>query len=284
MSTRNHASAPIAVYDSGIGGLAIAKAIKTLLPQEVIHYIGDSENFPYGEKDPRSLCSYITRVVNFALQQEYKLLVVACHTVATAVAHLMPSYLTTINLGVINVIDPVIDYISMAKAYRRIAVIGTPCTIEYNAYTQSLQAVQITALATPLLAVMVEEKFEGKEIDNTILQHYLYQLPYTAIDALIPACTHYLFLKDWIKSFFSYHCQGKVKFLDVARHTAWAVKQWLTGHDLLNNPALPQPFADYFMATRLTTALKRATQQLFGQGIIAVDLDSYIISTDFNRF
>lgn len=271
-------TAPIAIYDSGVGGLAITKVIKEFLPQECIHYIGDTQNLPYGEKTETELSAYIKQVVNFSLNKQYKLLIIACNTAAAAADHFLPSYLKTIGkeINIINVIDPVVEYIIKTNKYSQIGLIGTTYTTLCEIYEKRFQAADIAlySLATPLLAPMVEACFFNKKIDSLLLNNYLSRFHSQTIQALIPACTHYIFLEKELKDFFKAHYQKEVVVVNTAQLTALAVKQFLTTHNLLNN--LEQKLPDCFMATLLTPSFQNASKALFGQTPIEIDLkDAY---------
>ncbi len=265
---------PIAIYDSGIGGLTITRVIKALLPQESIHYIGDTKHLPYGEKTSIALCGYIRDVVNFCLKKRYKLLVIACNTATAAGNDFLPSYLKMIGaeIGIINVIDPVINYIHTTNRYSQLGLIGTRYTVANGIYTERLRkiGIHLTALATPLLVPMVEASFNGSKVDHLLLDHYLDQIVSPNLDALIPACTHYLFLDQALKSFIKARYRNDIEVIDVANITGLAVKAFLTSGNLLNDTINRLP--DCFMATELTPAFKNATKQLFGQAAIEINL------------
>lgn len=282
MSFLNHKHRPIAVFDSGIGGLTIAKAIKALLPEESIHYIGDTKNLPYGEKTSMELCGYLAQVVNFCLAKGYKLLVLACNTATAAANHFLPYYLETIGeeMDIVNVIDPVIAYIDASNRYKEIGLIGTSYTVAYGIYAARCQAtdIRLTSLATPLLVPMVEACFNGGKIDHLLLDYYLNQIIAPNLDALIPACTHYIFLEKALKSFLKTRCLTYIEVIDAARLTALAVKQVLIARDLLNKTK--QRLPDCFMATALTPAFKNASHKLFGQRPMAIKLTDYTQSIE----
>ncbi|WP_419241435.1 glutamate racemase [Cardinium endosymbiont of Nabis limbatus] len=275
MFSDSHKHAPIAIYDSGIGGLAITKVIKTLLPQESIHYIGDTKNLPYGEKTSIDLCGYITQVVSFCLSKGYKLLVIACNTATAAADGFLSAYLKQIGaeIGVINVIDPITTYIHSTNRYKQIALIGTKYTVESSIYATRLRKTDLTltSLATPLLVPMVEACFNGSKIDHLLLGYYLNQIE--NLDALIPACTHYIFLKKALKNFLKARYAKEIEVIDAAKLTALAVKQFLTAHNLLNNTQKKLP--DCFMGTTMTPSFTNATKKLFGQIPIAINLAAY---------
>ncbi|WP_243018673.1 MULTISPECIES: glutamate racemase [Candidatus Cardinium] len=277
MLSHTHDDAPIAIYDSGVGGLAIAQAIQALLPNESIHYIADTKNLPYGEKSSIALCGYIRQVVNFCLSKRYKLLVIACNTATAAADHFLPSYLKTIGQAIdtINVIDPVINYIHSANRYKYIGLIGTNYTVAHGIYPERFQTagIKLSALATPLLVPMVEASFNSGKVDHLLLDHYLNQIIAPHLDALIPACTHYIFLKKALKKILSTRYAKKIEVIDVAKLTALAVQQLLTARNLLNNTNQKPP--DCFMATALTSAFKNASKKLFGQMPVAINLKGY---------
>lgn len=269
-------TAPIAIYDSGVGGLSITRRLKELLPNESVHYIADTKNLPYGSKTTTELCHYIEGVVHFCLNNESKLLVIACNT-ATAAANLfLGSYLKKLNkqLNIINVVDPVVEYIIKEQSHKQIALIGTEYTVASGIYEKQFKETNIALfpVATPLLTPMVESLFCEGRIDKNIIKKYLSQLPPQGIDALIPGCTHYVFMEKELKRLFQDHYQKEIEVIDVAWLTALTVKKFLTANSLLNN--MEQKFPDCFMATELTPSFKKASKQLFGKTAIAIDLDA----------
>lgn len=283
MPFKIYQNAPIAIYDSGVGGLTIAKAIQTLLPEESIHYIGDTQNLPYGDKTLAELCGYVKQVVDFCLNKQYKLLVIACNTAAAAAEHFLSFYLKKIDakINIINVIDPVIAHIKTTNLYKAVGVIATNYTVKDGIYEARLQAagIKVSTLATPLLVPMVEDYFNGRQIDDLLLNHYLNQIMCPALDSLIPACTHYLFLETALKNFLRKGSQKNIEVIDVAGLTGLAVKRLLTASNLLNDG--DKITADCFMATSLTQPFKKATQQLFGAIPMPITLINYGKSLDY---
>ncbi|WP_339043780.1 glutamate racemase [Cardinium endosymbiont of Tipula unca] len=269
-------TAPIAIYDSGVGGLSITRRLKELLPNESVHYIADTKNLPYGNKTTTELCSYVKSVVHFCLSKEYKLLVIACNT-ATAAANLfLASYLKKLNkpINIIDVVDPVVAYIIKKKAHKKIALIGTEYTVSSGIYEKQFKETNTTLfpVATPLLAPMVESLFCAGEIDKTLIKNYLSQLPAQNMDALIPGCTHYVFIEKELKRLLQDHYQKEIEVIDVAWLTALTVEKFLTANGLSNN--MTQKFPDCFMATELTPSFTQASKQLFGKIALEIDLDA----------
>lgn len=269
-------TAPIAIYDSGVGGLSITKRLKELLPNESVHYIADTKYLPYGNKTTTELCGYVERVVQFCLDRAYKLLIIACNTATAATTPFLSSYLreASKNIYIINVIDPVVNYVKV-KLYRRIALIGTKYTVASGIYEQQFQKTNTTlfSVAAPLLTPMVESLFCGKKVDKMVLKNYLAQLPFQDIDALVLGCTHYLFLEKEIKNILQVHYQKETEIIDVALLTVLAVKQFLTTNRLLND--MEQKGSDCFMATELTPSFRKASEQLFGEAALGIDLETY---------
>ena len=264
---------PIGIYDSGVGGLAIAKVIKETCPKESIHYIGDTKHLPYGSKTATQLKKYLTSVVHFCLNNQYKVLVIACNTVSCIAKYFLPQYLqnTGLNIPVINVIDPVIAHIMSTGPYKHIGLIGTKQTIQSGIYTARLPTdiSKLSLLATPMLAPMVEDSFCG-EIDQNIVEMYLKQLDCSSMDLFIPACTHYIFLESNIKHFFFKQYQKTIPMIDFSTLTTQTVQNFLKTHNLENNTGHIVP--DCFMTTKLTPAFQNAIQKLFAQNPILINI------------
>jgi glutamate racemase len=274
-------AAPIAIYDSGVGGLTIAKAIKTLLPQESFHYIGDTKNLPYGDKSEAELRSYLLQVVHFCLSKQYKLLVLACNTATAVAERFLPAYLQQMGnpLQVLNVIDPVITHLLEQKGDVHVGLMGTQHTVRSGLYQARLCATSLTlsTLATPLLAPMVEAWFDGKRLFQSAINDCLKQLPFQSLQVLIPACTHYLFLEKAFRSFFIEQGNNKIQIMDVAQLTARAVKAFVLANNLLNTTQ--KKSSDCFMATQQTASFSRAVLHLFGAQVMLLDLDKYVQPT-----
>lgn len=274
-------AAPIAIYDSGVGGLAITKALKTLLPQESFHYIGDTKNLPYGDKSEVELRSYLLQVVHFCLSKQYKLLVLGCNTVTAVADRFLPAYLQQMDnpIQVLNVIDPVITHLLEHKGDVHVGLMGTQHTVRSGLYQARLCATNLTlsTLATPLLAPMVEAWFDGKKLDQSAINDCLKQLPLQSLQVLIPACTHYLFLEKAFRNFFIKQFNTKIQIMDVAQLTARAVKAFVLANNLLNTTKKKVP--DCFMATQQTVSFSRAVLHLFGEQVVLLDLEKYVQST-----
>ena len=191
---------PIGIFDSGIGGMTVAQAIKKALPNEHFIYFGDTAHLPYGDKSPESIRHYAARITQFLLEKKCKAIVIACNT-ASAHAFKIVQDIAGPSVPVINVIDPVADYVSAHFHKKRIGVMGTKGTIASRVYVVRIEkrnkSLKVISNATPLLASMIEEGFYNNKISQTIINSYLSKPNFKNIDALILACTHYpLIRKD----------------------------------------------------------------------------------------
>lgn len=258
---------PIGIFDSGIGGLAIARVIKDLLPNEAIYYVGDTANLPYGEQTATQLQTYVKDIGSLLLHQRCKLILIACNTATTAASDILQEHVGP-HVPVINVIDPVADHIQQQYAEKTIGLIGTSYTIQSGVYTQKFHALQagihLKPLATPLLVPMIEQD----NFQTRILQDYLAHPQLQAIQALVLGCTHYLLIKSYIAHFY----QGRVAIIDGANTIAKFLRAFLTQHQLRNLGNQTQP--DCFVATQLTQGFQATTQRYFGQAAHLVSLRS----------
>lgn len=259
-NTPSNPDAPIGIFDSGIGGLTVANAIRRQLPNESLIYFGDTAHLPYGDKSPDAIKYYSIRIAEFLLGKGCKMIVIACNT-ASAIAYEAVRRNVGNRALVINVIDPVVEDIAARFQGGKVGVIGTKATIKSNAYAKKLHVIDknidVSSLATPLLAPMIEEGFFNNTISKTVIQSYLNRPKLKKIQVLVLACTHYPLIKPELESF--YH--GKVELLDTAEATAGAVKRYLTREHLLSSKKNPKQ--DFFVSDH-TKSFEESTRLFFG--------------------
>lgn len=224
---------PIGIFDSGIGGLTVARAITKLLPNEQIIYFGDTAHMPYGEKSAEAIKHYSIKIAEFLKFKNCKMIVIACNT-ASAAAYKSVVKSTGMKDLIVNVIDPAVAYVVKHHYRQRVGVIATKRTISSNVYAKRIEALDhvsdVVQLATPLLAPMIEEGFYNNKISQTVINSYLSKSKLSKIDALILGCTHYPLIKDEIQSFY-----GKsVDIVDSSEIVAQYVKEVLAKNSLLN--------------------------------------------------
>jgi glutamate racemase len=241
-----NANAPIAVFDSGLGGLTVARAIRAALPQESIAYFGDTARLPYGTKSPATVHRFSRQCLRFLMTLSPKMLVVACNT-ASALA--LDQLKNEFDVPVIGVLEPGAQAaVETAKKRgnsvgKRIGLIATEATIASNAYPQAVRKIDPTmhviGRACPLLVPMIEEGRECEElIVQMVLREYLKPFLDMQVAAIILGCTHYPIFAEGIADTVG----GGVALIDSARQTALVVEERLatmsalrrgSGHGLL---------------------------------------------------
>lgn len=228
--TKN-ASQPIGIFDSGIGGLTVAHALVRELPNENIIYFGDTAHLPYGDKSAASIQAYAIKIAHMLLQQQCKLILIACHTASAVAFELMREYVASKAI-VMNVIDPLIHVLHKDYLHKRIGLIGTKQTVNSNIYKKKIDhlnaKISVNAHATNLLASAIEE-FGNHPIIDGLLDEYLSHPNLQNIDALILACTHYPIIKNRISARYP-----SLEVIDPSDIVAQAVKQRLIEDNLIN--------------------------------------------------
>jgi glutamate racemase len=227
---------PIGIFDSGIGGLTVAYAVNTELPHEDLIYFGDTAHFPYGDKSTAAIQAYAVKICDLLIQQNCKVILIACNSASSAAYHLAKEYVGS-KAKVINVIDPVINYVSQKFENKTIGLIGTKKTVGSNVYQKKIDKlgknISLKALATPLFAPMIEEGFFNNSMSKSIIQEYLSDKRIQDIEALILGCTHYPLIKKEISEYY----KGKVEVIDTSHIVAAHLKEYLSTHGLLKEGA-----------------------------------------------
>ena len=260
----NHTHRPIGVFDSGIGGLTVAHAISRLMPQEQIIYFGDTAHMPYGDKSKDLIRSYASDITNFLLHKMHcKCIVIACNTAsAAAYETLRDNYKGSV--PIFNVIDPIIESVISDESIKHVGIIATKTTILSGVYQEKLSrrkpSLKYSALATPLLAPMIEEGFYNNNISQTVIHNYLEQPELKGIDALILGCTHYVMIKKEINDFYG----GKVKLFDSTDIVADKLKAILYIENLLTDKPLGE---NLFYVSDYTESFEQAAKAFYGTAI-----------------
>ncbi len=233
---------PIGIFDSGIGGLNVAHAIKKELPYENIIYFGDTKHLPYGEKSAELINKFSRIIAEFLINKKCKAIIIACNS-ASSVA-LETIKIVAGKIPVFNVIDPVINYIS--KSYKNIniniGVIGTKATIQSGIYEKKIKNLNkkiiVSSLQTPLLAPMIEEGFFNESISKTITDKYLSHERLKNIKCLILACTHYPLIQEEINNYYRFRnpYRREVNVIDSAKIIAKHVSENIHHKNNINIP------------------------------------------------
>lgn len=250
---------PIGIFDSGVGGLTVASAINRMLPQENIIYLGDTFHLPYGDKSKETVIYYSTKIADFLLEKNCKVILIACNTASSNAYQPVKKHVDKRAL-VVNVIDPVVEHVTAADQYHKIGVIGTKGTINSNAYAQKINNInshiKVASLATPLLVPMIEEGFIYDDVSNAIIRSYLQKNEILDIEALILGCTHYPIIKNQIRKVFDF----KVDIVDSALIVAEKVKNMLEKDNLLRTE---KNVAHQFYVSDYTTYFERIAKMFF---------------------
>ena len=223
-------AAPLGIFDSGVGGLTVVRAVQELLPAEDILYLGDTARLPYGSKSPETIRHFADEDVRFLIGKGVKAIVVACNT---ATAHALPQLRELYRVPILGVIEPGVTAALADPRTERIGIIATRGTIRSHAYQHAL-ALRRTGLiihgqAAPLLVPLVEEGWIDHPATRQVLATYLEPLVEKGIDTLMLACTHYPLLIPVLRELLP----AEVRLVDSATTCAEHLKQELTRLDLL---------------------------------------------------
>lgn len=253
------ATQPIGVFDSGIGGLTVASAISTHLPNESLIYFGDTAHAPWGGQSATAIQHYASRISETLLKQNCKVIVVACNTASAAAFTAIQNVVQNKAL-LFNVIDPVVEHIASKHHNKTIGLIGTKQTIRSEAYTNRIRnknsSIDLRALATPLLVPLIEEGLIHSQPAQEIIKHYLAHPEFNDISALILGCTHYPLIRQQVNNFFA----DKVEVIDSAQLIASVIAQQLDTHRLRNDQIDPQ---HTFYVSHDSDFFKHTAQQFF---------------------
>jgi len=191
------ATSPIGVFDSGIGGLTVLRALRKKFPHEDFTYLGDTARLPYGSKSPQTIRTYAEQISAYLIAKGVKAVVIACNTAST---QMRESVLD--GIPVYNVIRPGAKAALAASPRKRIGLIGTRATINSRAYEEEIHQIDpvaaVVSQACPLMVPLAEEGWDGDPVANLIVYRYLQGLLAEQIDTLIMGCTHYPLLEGSI--------------------------------------------------------------------------------------
>lgn len=223
--------AALGLFDSGVGGLTVVRAVRDLLPAEDVVYLGDTARLPYGSKSPETIRQFAAEDVDFLLSKGVKAIVVACNT---ATAHALPDFWKNCPVPIMGVIEPGVEAALANPDADRIGIIATRGTIGSHAYQHELatrkRGLMIHGIATPLLVPLIEENWISEDVTKEVLRKYLEPLMEKGIDTLMLACTHYPLLIPLLTEILP----PDVRLVDSATTCAEHLKKMLEQKDLLN--------------------------------------------------
>ena len=259
---------PIGIFDSGIGGLTIAYALKKKLPNESFIYFGDTKHLPYGEKSDQAIKDYSLKIVKFLEDKKCKAIVIACNSASSVAYNHIRKNITSI--PIYNVIDPIINIITENCESKKIGIIGTKATIKSQIYQKKInnlcQSIDVVSLETPLLAPMIEEGFFNQEISTTIIKNYLNNKILNKIDSLILACTHYPLIKEEIVKFY----RNKINVLDSSEIISKYITKELKD---LNIMSTSEKCSYHFIISNYTKSFEKSAVIFFKENIKLEEID-----------
>ena len=244
MTTSTHQTKPIGVFDSGIGGLTVVRAILHHLPSENIVYFGDTARVPYGPKSPQVVKEYAAEDTQFLVRHNVKMIVVACNTVSSVALEVVQKHS---KVPVVGVIVPGAKAAVAASAKKRIGVIGTIGTIASHAYTNAIRQfdpeASVFGQACPLFVPLAEEGWTDHRATEIIAREYLFPLKLQKIDTLVLGCTHYPILRTVIGNVF----ENNIALIDSGEAAVIEIDRVLESNNL-KNPSRQKPNVQFFVS------------------------------------
>lgn len=235
-------NAPIGIFDSGVGGLTVAREIMRQMPEERIVYFGDTARVPYGSKSRETIIKYSRQIVRFLLTKQVKAVVIACNT---ASAYAMDAVEEVCKLPTIGVVKPGARVAAEATQNQRIGVIGTEGTISSGLYPALIHQfdpqIEVIGKACPLFVPLVEEGWLHDPLTEEVVKRYLDSMKQEKVDTLVLGCTHYPLLRSMIRKVMG---EG-VNLVNPAYETAVGLRRMLEFRDMTNEGRLEEGVDKY---------------------------------------
>lgn len=225
-------TAPVGVFDSGVGGLTVVREIIRQLPNENIVYFGDTARVPYGSKSKNTIIRFSEQIIRFLKTKQVKAIVIACNT-ASALA--LDAVRDEFDVPIMGVVIPGARAAVEATRNQKVGVVGTDATVQSGMYTKVIRQmnpeIQVIEKACPLFVPLVEEGFKEHVVTQEIIEYYLESMKATDIDAMILGCTHYPLLRSKIRAYMG----EKIQIVNPAYETAMDLKLLLKELDMEND-------------------------------------------------
>jgi len=267
MTTFENTSLPIGVFDSGVGGLTVLKAIRETLPEENLIYLGDTARLPYGTKSPASIARYATQASATLLQYEIKMFIVACNTASAVALDALQAQMYPV--PVIGVVEPGAMAAVAARPGGSHLVLATEATVRLGAYSKAIAArdpqARVEERSCELLVALAEEGWTGGAIADAVVRRYLDEGTFAA-DSIILGCTHFPLLRDTISAIVG----DAVEVVDSAGTTAAVVRDTLKSNGGLAKGDRPGTLR--LLATDGITRFARVGGQFLGETLTAQDV------------
>lgn len=232
VSTECKKTAPIGVFDSGVGGLTVVREMIRHLPNENIIYFGDTARVPYGSKSQNTIIRFSEQIIRFLKMKQVKAIVIACNT-ASALA--LEAVRDEFDVPILGVVIPGARAAVEATQNLKVGVVGTDATVQSGMYTKIVHGmnpdIQVIEKACPLFVPLVEEGFKEHQVTLEIIDHYLDSMKNTEIDTMILGCTHYPLLRSKIRAYLG----ERIQIVNPAYETAMDIKSLLKEQNMEND-------------------------------------------------
>ena len=232
MNLESRKTAPVGVFDSGVGGLTVAREISRQLPDENIVYFGDTARVPYGSKSQSTIIRFSEQIIRFLKSKGVKAIVIACNT-ASALA--LEAVKDEFGIPVMGVVIPGARAAVEATKKRKVGVVGTDATVRSGMYTKVIREmapdIEVIEKACPLFVPLVEEGFKEHHVTREVIEYYLESMRSTGIDAMILGCTHYPLLRSKIREYMG----EEIQIVNPAYETAMDLKKLLREQNMEND-------------------------------------------------
>ncbi|MFB6263201.1 MAG: glutamate racemase [Bradymonadaceae bacterium] len=254
--------APLGIFDSGVGGLTVARAIRDELPGESIVYLGDTARVPYGNRTGETVRRYARTATEYLVDIGIKALVVACNT---ASAHALGTLRSHYDLPVVGVVDPLARCAVERSTSGEIGVVGTRGTVGSGCYPAAIHDLapdsSIEQVPSPLLVPLAEEGWTEGPVARRVATHYLETFDLPELDTLILGCTHYPILERTLDRCARKVFDREIELVDTAETTAAVVRQLLEEREALHSGADAEQM---FYLTDLSPAFVETAERFFG--------------------
>ena len=253
---------PIGVFDSGVGGLTVFKALESALPAESFVYLGDTARVPYGPKSKETVIRYGIEAARFLRKQDVKMLVVACNTVSSVAIDAVAG---EAHVPVVGVILPGARRAILLSKGGRIGVIGTRATVLSEAYPRAILAenakAEVFSQACPLFVPLAEEGWTEHDVTRRVAEEYLASLREAGVDTLVLGCTHYPLLRRVIGEAMG----PSVVLVDSADAVAEEVREWLARDRTIAAPEGERKIASRFYVTDAPGPFQAVAERILGK-------------------
>jgi glutamate racemase len=264
------ADAPLGVFDSGLGGLTVAAALRRTLPRERIIYLGDTARVPYGTRSAETVVRYARGCARLLTERGVKALVIACNTVSAVAVDILRAEL---DLPVLGVVEPgaraALNALGDLKHRGPVGVLGTAGTVASGAYPRAVSQlstrVEVVAQAAPLLVPLVEEGWLSGDVPRLAVRRYLEPLIAAEVSVIVLGCTHYPLLKHTIAEQAAEMAGRAIPVVDSAEATAAAVRAWIDDERIAPAPGAPTPGSELeLLVTDLPKSFAQMAEQMLG--------------------